>query len=51
MLKCAQNDLQFITGSSTICGVIVEGNVKVIKGKDDGANKLVKNLMEGKMKH
>ncbi len=38
-------------GVPTICGVLVEGSVKVRRGKDDRAKKLVKNLMEGERKH
>jgi hypothetical protein len=38
-------------GVPTICGVFLERSVKVGKGKDGGAKKLVKNLMEGERKY
>jgi hypothetical protein len=38
-------------GVPTIYGVLVKGSVKVRKSKDDGAKKLVTNLMEGEKKH
>jgi len=38
-------------GVPTNYGVLVKGSVKVRKSKDDGAKKLVTNLMEGERKH
>ncbi len=40
-----------LRGVPAICGVLVEGSVKVRRGKDDEAKKLVNNLMEGERKH